>query len=77
MAMNPMILMKLKERLKLFQSQHPKFQMFLHAVGEQAIEPGTIIEVKVTRPDGKEMVTNLRLTNDDVESVRMVSEMQK
>ncbi|MGN0433363.1 hypothetical protein ACTQZS_01720 [Bilifractor sp. LCP19S3_H10] len=77
MAMNPMMLMKLRERMQLFQSQHPKFQLFLSAVGQQAIETGTIIEVKVTRPDGKEMVTNLRLTEDDVESIRMVSEMQK
>lgn len=77
MAMNPMMLMKLKERLGLFQSQHPKFQMFLNAVGNQAIETGSIIEVKVTRPDGKEMVTNLRLTEDDVETVRMLAEMQK
>ena len=77
MAMNPMMLMKLRERLQQFQSQHPKFQLFLSAVGQQAIETGTIIEVKVTRPDGKEMVTNLRLTEDDVESIRMVSEMQK
>ncbi|MCC6095374.1 MAG: hypothetical protein LIV24_10215 [Eubacterium sp.] len=77
MAMNPMMLMKLKERLGIFQNQHPKFQMFLQAVGNQAIETGTIIEVKVTRPDGKEMVTNIRLTEEDVETARMLSDIQQ
>ena len=70
--MNPMQMMKLGERLKLFQSQHPRVLAFVKEVKEHALAEGSVIEVKVSDPAGREYVTNLRVTAEDMETVRMV-----
>ena len=71
MAINPMNLLKLKDRLRLFNTQHPKFTAFLKAVDQQVLEPGAILAVTVTGVDGKKLETNIRLTEDDIETIRM------
>ena len=53
MAVNPLEMMKMGERLRLFSQQHPRFGAFLKDVSEHAIAPGTIVEMKVTGPDGR------------------------
>ncbi len=71
MAMNPKMMMQAAQRIRLFHSQHPRFGMFLKDVGENAVRPGTIFEVKVTDPEGKEYISNIRLTAEDVETIQM------
>lgn len=71
MAVNPMDFMKYKKRLELFYQQHPKVMPFLRAVGENGTKAGSVIELRVTDPDGHEMVSNIRLTEDDVETINM------
>ncbi len=75
MAFNPMNLMKIKERLTIFQRQHPKVHLFLQDVGSKAIKEGSVIEMKVTDPDGKSYVTNIRLTKEDIESIELMKTM--
>lgn len=76
MAVNPMDMMKIGQRLKLFQEQHPKFPAFLAQVKENALMPGSIMEMKVTTPEGREYITNIRLTQDDVETLRMAGQFK-
>ncbi len=76
MAVNPMALLHLKERLSIFQKEHPKVRPFLHAVKEDAIVPGTILELKITTQDGRERVTNIRLTENDIETIQMLSKQK-
>lgn len=76
MAMNPLYLLKFKERLGIFQEQHPNFRAFLHEVHVQALEPGTILEITATSPQGKKLVTNLRLTNEDLETIKMAQTLR-
>jgi hypothetical protein len=76
MGFNPFEMKKYKERLDLFNAQHPKVGAFLAAVGSQGAEAGTVIEMKVTRPDGRELVSNIRLTEDDVETIHMLHQIQ-
>ena len=79
MALNPKNMMnmaKMKGRLELFNQQHPRMLPFLHAVGGSGLQPGSVLELKVTSPDGKELVTNIRLTPDDIETFRMLHDMQ-
>ena len=71
-----MELMKLKGRMELFQTQHPKFSPFLARVGENALLEGTVMELKVTTPEGKEYITNIRLTSDDIESIQMARSLK-
>lgn len=71
MAINPANLMKAKSRFNIFKKQHPKFLAFCGAVNSRMLEAGTVIDVKVTGTDGKTIETNMKLTPEDVESVRM------
>jgi hypothetical protein len=76
MGFNPFEMRKYKERLEIFNRQHPKVGAFLAAAGAQGTQAGTVIELKVTRPDGRELVSNIRLTEDDVETIQMLRQMQ-
>lgn len=60
-------LLKFKGAWDTFTQNHPKFVPFMQAVGREAIEDGTIIEVKVTSPGGKEYNTNMKITQSDLD----------
>ncbi|MCR5674096.1 MAG: hypothetical protein K6G16_00150 [Lachnospiraceae bacterium] len=70
--MNPMVLLQMQQRFAQFQQDHPKFMPFCGAVRDSALQEGTVIDVKVTPPDGKSLATNIRLTANDVETIRML-----
>ena len=70
--MNPMDLMKFKERLSIFAQQHPRFPAFIREVNENAVMTGTVAEVKITTPDGREYISNIRLTEEDMETIRLM-----
>ena len=76
MAVNPMELMKLRERLSVFQSQHPRFSAFMTDVAANALMEGSVLEIKAARPDGKEYVTNLRLTREDMETIEILKHLK-
>ena len=75
--MNPMEMMKIGERLRIFQQQHPRMLPFLKDVGEHAVMAGTVVEMKVTDPSGKEYITNIKLTQDDLETIAIVKNMNR
>lgn len=72
MAINPMALMKMKERMKLFKQDHPKVGPFFKVLHDEALQEGTILELKATTPDGKDYVSNIRLNANDLETLRML-----
>ncbi len=72
MAVNPMELMKLGERLRIFNSQHPRVGSFLKDVSANAIGEGAVIELKVTSAEGKEYVTNIKVTKEDMETIEVL-----
>ena len=72
MAVNPFMLLKAKERLALFQKDHPKVFPFFSMIKERALEEGAVYELKVTNPDGQTYITNIKLTQNDLESIRML-----
>ena len=76
MAMNPMQLMQLAERLRIFKEQHPRVLDFLHAVARNNIQPGVVMELRVTDNDGKTMVTNIKLTPEDVETIEIIKNIK-
>ena len=75
MAVKPTDLLKLKKRLKTFEQQHPKMPAFIKQVEQHALVPGAVVELKVTTPEGKDYVTNIRLTPEDVETFRILNEL--
>ncbi len=71
---NPMNFRKYQERLQLFTQEHPRVFPFLQDVAEHAIEPGSVIEMTVTTPAGRKYVSNIRVNEDDVETIRMAKD---
>ena len=72
MALNPLMLLKLKDRLSIFQKDHPRVFPFFSMIKDQALEEGTVYELKVTTPDGSSYVTNIKLNENDLETIRMM-----
>ncbi len=70
--MNPMVLMQIQERLTQFKQDHPKFFPFLGAVKDTALREGSVIDIKVTTPEGKSLATNIRLTANDIETIGLL-----
>ena len=76
-SMNPMAMMQLAGRLNIFNQQHPKFGLFLKSVAAKGLTEGSIMEVKFTAVDGETYVSNIKLTADDVETIRMMKEASR
>ena len=74
MALNPLAILKLKERLEIFRSDHPRVEPFFQLLREQTLIEGTVYEMKAVTPDGKEYVANIRLTANDIETMKILSE---
>ncbi len=71
------MLQKIQSGLTTFQRNHPKFPMFLKAVSQEAIVEGTIIEISVKTPEGKEYCSNLKVKADDLEFVEALKNMNQ
>jgi hypothetical protein len=65
-TMNPAGIMKIMELKKRFDNNHPKFGAFLKAAGRDALTEGSIITISIQAPGKDELVTNLRVTADDL-----------
>ena len=72
MNMNPMMFMQLQQRIQTFQQDHPKFLPFLMAIKDNALQEGTVLAMTVTTPDGKTIESNIKLTANDIETIRMM-----
>lgn len=77
MNMNPMMIMQLQQRLGIFQNDHPKVMPFLKAVGENAMQEGSVIAMKVTTVDGKTIESNIKINANDVETMKMFMDIGK
>ena len=76
MAMNPKQLMQLAERWRIFNDQHPKVIDFVRDVGRNSVQPGVILELRVTNNEGRTTVTNIRLTEEDVETINILKSLK-
>lgn len=68
------LMMKLGGLWMKFSKNHPKFPGFIKTVKSSGLPLDTIIEAKITYPDGKVCETNLKITNDDL---KMIEELKK
>ena len=57
-----------------FSKNHPKFPQFIKAVQHNGFKADTIIDVKITFPDTKEIETNIKVTQDDL---NIIEELKK
>lgn len=75
--MNPLAFLALKSSLGKFQENHPRFVQFVKAMSESGIQEGTVLECKAITPDGKEMTTNIKITQDDLELMEKLKELSQ
>ncbi len=73
--MNPMKLLQIKPMFDKFNQTHPRIKPFMQAVAANGLEVGTIMEVSVTTPDGRNFTTNLKVTESDLELVQALKDM--
>lgn len=73
--MNPAKLLQLKSEWGKFEARHPKFVLFFGAIMKSGISEGSVIDIKVTFPDGKELESNMKVSAEDVEFLKKVGEM--
>ncbi len=74
--MNPIALMQLKPMFDRFRERHPKFIQFFGYAGK-SISEGSLIEVSVVDPEGKKIVTNIRVDADDIALFQQLQGMVK
>ncbi|PWJ48994.1 hypothetical protein [Faecalicatena contorta] len=71
------MLQKFKSSMDRFHNNHPKFQLFVKAVSNDALAEGTIIEINVTTPEGKSYSSNIKLKEDDIETIKMLQQLDQ
>ena len=74
---NPAKLFKIKSLWERFVENHPKFPQFMNAVQSNGINEGSVIEITVTTPDGKNISTNVRITASDKDMFAELAELTK
>ncbi|MBQ2183754.1 MAG: hypothetical protein II399_03890 [Lachnospiraceae bacterium] len=67
---NPAALLTFKKKWDEFSGRHPRFVSFLGALKNQGITEGSIIDMKVTMPNGEVFQSNIKLTPEDIELIR-------
>lgn len=75
MGMNIGALMKIKQAWDMFSSNHPKFALFLQAIGKKGVPEGAIIEIAITYPDGQKLESSLRVQQSDLELIEIVKSL--
>lgn len=74
---NPSMLMKLMNARNQFSASHPKFVAFLNAIFSQGINEGCVIEITVTRPDGRTITGNMRVTESDMQLMEEMKDLAR
>ncbi len=55
-----------------FVKEHPKFWAFFQTIISNPLPVGSIIEVRVTKPDGSSMTTNMKVKRSDIEIMKEI-----
>ena len=69
--MNPMGFMQLRPMVEQFQARHPKFVEFFGYAG-QHIQEDSLLEISITDAEGSKIVTNIRITQEDLDFVKQL-----
>ncbi len=75
--MNPAALFKIKGAWEKFSSNHPKLMSFFNAANAKGIVEDTVIEVKISYPDGQDLTTNVKIKQEDLELFAQIQQMVK
>ena len=77
MAMNPAALLKVHQMIKGFEERHPRVVSFgtKELLGGN-IPEGTVFELSLTRPGENTVTTNMKITAEDLEMLRVLKDLK-
>ncbi len=71
------MLLKLGGLWSKFSKGHPKFPQFVKAVQKNGLSADTVIDLKISYPDGNVLDTNLKITEQDLQIIEELKKMRK
>ena len=74
---NPAMIFQVKNMWDRFQKNHPKFPRFLQVVGSECMQVGTVIEISVTKANGENITSNIKLNEEDMELISAIQNMSR
>ncbi len=72
--MNPLAALKIKNMLTVFKENHPKVPQFFKAASG-ILDEGSVVEMSITTSEGKRIVTNIKVTESDLEQIKEIREL--
>ena len=74
---NPTMIFQIKNMWDRFQKNHPKVPRFLQVVGSEYIQAGTVIEISVTKANGENITSNIKLNEEDMELIAAMRDLSR
>lgn len=71
------LMMKLGGMWMKFSKNHPKFPQFMNSLKSNGLKADTIIDIKITYPDGKIIENNLKITESDLQMIEELKKIKK
>ena len=76
MALNPMVLLKIRKMWGDFTAAHPKLvPYFIELNSGGYIGEGSVIDITVTDADGRSLRCNMKVSADDIELIKSVADI--
>lgn len=60
-----------------FSKNHPKFPQFVKALQKNGFKADTIIDIKLTYPDGNVLDSNLKISEEDLKLFNELKQLKK
>lgn len=77
-VMNPFDLLKIQKAWGDFSSRHTQFAQFINYVCTHPIEEGDVVSVVIEKNNnGRRVSSNLKVTQEDLELIRIVQSLGK
>ena len=73
---NPLLPAEAQQKFITFRQEHPRVIPFFSAVKDDALQEGTICDMKITTPDGVAKQCNIKLTQNDIEMFSSMMSMR-
>ncbi|MBP0969350.1 MAG: hypothetical protein J5744_04310 [Oscillospiraceae bacterium] len=78
MALNPVKLIRIKKLWEGFKESHPRLLPYFRELSSSGyVGEGSVIDITVTDPDGRSLRCNIKMTENDLELIRAVSDLGK
>ncbi|MBR5979232.1 MAG: hypothetical protein IK029_00385 [Oscillospiraceae bacterium] len=76
MALNPMMLLKIRKMWGQFTAAHPKLLPYFREIRNSGyVGDGSVIDITVTSPDGRDLRYNMRVSSEDLELLRSIADI--